>query len=196
MARFKRNQSEFRPDKKPISLPKLFFWTQVQKNRAAKWGLYILTMILLLTAQDVIFSRMRLLGATTDLPAMVILLITVMEGVDVGSVFVLPAALFYYFSGTAPSPYCVLLLSVIGIFASLLRQAWLHRGKGSIVFCAGVALMLYEISLFVVALAQGLTHLGRFPAFLLAGIYSWAVMIPMYDLIHKIGSIGGSPWRE
>lgn len=196
MARFKRNQSEFRPDKTPISLPKLFFWTQVQKARAAKWGLYILTMVLTLTVQDVIFSRVRILGSTTDLPAMLILLITVIEGVDVGSVYVLPAALFYYFSGTAPSPYCVLLLSVIGIFTSLLRQAWLHRGKGSIVFCAGVALMVYEISLFVVALAQGLTHLGRFHAFLLTGAYSWAVMIPMYDLINKIGSIGGSSWKE
>lgn len=196
MARFKRNQPEFRPDKTPISLPKLFFWTQVQKNRLAKWGLYILTMVLTLTVQDVIFSRMRLLGATTDLPAMVILLITVVEGVDVGSLYVLLASLLYYFSGTASSPYCVILLCVIGIFASMLRQAWLHRGKGSIVFAAGVAVMVYEMAMFVVGLAQGLTRLGRFPAFLLTGAYSWAVMIPMYDLINKIGSIGGSTWKE
>lgn len=196
MARFKRNQSEFRPDKTPISLPKVFFWTQVQKARAAKWGLYILTMILTLTVQDVILGRMRLMGATTDLPAMVILLITVIEGVDVGSLYVLLASLFYYFSGTAPSPYCVILLSAIGIFASLLRQAWLHRGKGSIVFAAGVGLMVYEFSLFVVGLGQGLTRFGRLPAFLLTGVYSWIVMIPMYDLINKIGLIGGSTWKE
>ena len=196
MARFKRNQSEFRPDKTPISLPKVFFWTQVQKARAAKWGLYILTMILTLTVQDVILGRMRLMGATTDLPAMLILLITVIEGVDVGSLYVLLASLFYYFSGTAPSPYCVILLSAIGIFTSLMRQAWLHRGKGSIVFAAGVGLMVYEFSLFVVGLGQGLTRFGRLPAFLLTGVYSWIVMIPMYDLINKIGLIGGSTWKE
>lgn len=196
MARFKRNQSEFRPDKPPISLPKLFFWTQVQKARLAKWGLYVLTMVLSLTVQDVILGRVRILGATTDLPAMVILLITVIEGVDVGSLFVLLASLFYYFSGTAPSPYCVILLTAIGIVASLLRQAWLHRGKGSIVFSAGVALMVYEMSMFVVGLAQGLTRLGRFPSFVMTGLLSWLVMIPMYNLINKIGLTGGSTWKE
>lgn len=196
MARFKRNQSEFRPDKTPISLPKVFFWTQVQKARAAKWGLYILTMILTLTVQDVILGRTRLLGATTDLPAMLILLITVMEGVDVGSLFVLISSVLYYCSGTASSPYCVILLSAIGIAASLLRQAWLRRSKASIVFSAGVGLMLYELALFVVGLAQGLTHFSRLIAFVLTGLYSWALMLPMYDLINKIGQIGGNTWKE
>ena len=196
MAKWNRNTSEFRPDRRPLNLPKRFFLTQVQRARIAKWGLYILTMILTLTVQDVILGRTRLLGATTDLPAMLILLITVMEGVDVGSLFVLVTSVLYYCSGTAPSPYCVILLSAIGIAASLLRQAWLRRSKASIVFSAGVGLMLYELALFVVGLAQGLTHFSRLIAFLLTGIYSWALMLPMHDLILKIGQIGGNTWKE
>ena len=196
MARYNRNRSEFRPDRTPISLPKIFFITQVQRARFAKWGLYILTLILTLTVQDVIMSRIRLFGTTTDLAAMLILLITVIEGVDVGSLFVLIASVLYYFSGTASTPYCVILLSGVGIGASLLRQAWLHRSKGSIVFAAGAALMVYELALFVLALAQGLTHFGRVFAFFLTALYSWAVMIPMYDLINKIGLIGGNTWKE
>lgn len=191
-----RTQSEFRPDRKPLSLPKLFFLTQVQRSRIAKWSLYVLTMILTLTVQDVILGRMRLLGATTDLPAMLILLITVIEGVDVGSLFVLITSVLYYCSGTAPSPYCVILLSAIGIFASLTRQVWLHRSKGAIVFSAGVGLMAYELALFVVGLAQGLTHFSRFFVFVLTGAYSWALMLPMYDLINRIGLIGGNTWKE
>ncbi len=196
MAKQRRNQSEFRPDKTPISLPKLFFMTQVQRARLAKWGLYALTLILTLTVQDVILGRIRLFGATTDLPAMLILLITVMEGVDVGSLFVLITSVLYYFSGSAPSPYCVILLSAIGIATSLIRQAWLHRGKGSIVFSAGVALTLYELALFVMGLMQGLTHFGRVFSFLFTAGYSWAAMIPMYDLINKIGTLGGNTWKE
>lgn len=196
MARFRRNEPEFRPDKFTVSLPRRFFWTQVQKARFAKWAGYVLTIILTLTAQDVILGRTRLFGATTDLPAMLILLITVIEGVDVGSLFVLLASLFYYFSGTAPSPYCVILLTAIGILASLLRQAWLHRSRGSIVFSAGSALMVYEMALFVVGLGQGLTRVGRFPSFVLTGAYSWAVMLPMYALINKIGLTGGTTWKE
>lgn len=192
----KRNKSEFRPDPKQISLPKLFFMTQVQRARLLKWGLYILTMILLLTIQDVIMSRVRILGTTTDLPACVILLITVIEGVDVGSVFVLFASVLYYFSGTAPGPYCIALLSFIGIAATLLRQSWMHRNKFSIVLSAGIAVMLYEIGLYIVGLFMGLTRWGRLFSFLLTGAYSWAVMIPLYDLINKIGLIGGNTWKE
>lgn len=196
MARKNRYQSEFRPDKAPISLPKLFFLTQVQRARFAKWGLYILTLILTLTVQDVIMSRFRLLGATTDLVPMLILLITVIEGADVGSLFVLIASTLYYFSGTASTPYCVIFLCAAGIGASMLRQVWLHRSKGSIVFMAGLALTVYELAIFVTALAQGRTHFGRIFAFSLTALYSWVVMIPMYELINKIGLIGGNTWKE
>ena len=192
----KRNKSEFRPDPVQISLPKLFFMTQVQRARLIKWGLYILTMVLLLTIQDVIMSRFRLLGATTDLPACVILLITVIEGAETGSLFVLIASVLYYFSGTAPGPYCIALLSFIGVAATLLRQVWLHRNKMSIVLSAGLALMLYEIGLYIVGLFMGLTRWDRIFAFLLTGSYSWAAMVPLYNLINKIGLIGGNTWKE
>lgn len=192
----KRNKSEFRPDPVQISLPKLFFMTQVQRARLIKWALYILTMILLLTIQDVIMSRFRLLGATTDLPACVIFLITVIEGSQTGSLFVLIASVLYYFSGTAPGPYCIALLSFIGVAATLLRQVWLHRNKMSIVLSAGLALMLYEIGLYIVGLFMGLTRWDRIFAFLLTGSYSWAAMVPLYNLINKIGLIGGNTWKE
>ncbi len=192
----KRRRSEFRPDPKRISLPKLFYITQVQRDRMLKWGGYILSMILLLTMQDTILSRVRLFGATTDLMACVILLITVIEGVEVGSLFVVAASTLYYFSGSAPGPYCIGLLSFIGVAATLLRQAYLHRSKLSIVLCAGAALMCYEVGLYIVGVAQGLTRWDRIFSFLLTGGYSFALMIPLYDLINKIGLIGGNTWKE
>lgn len=192
----RRKQSDFKPDSQKNSLPKLFHTTQLQRLRLAKWGLYILTLILLLTVQDVILSRFRFFGATTDLAVCGILLMTVIEGVDVGSLFVLIASTLYYFSGSAPGPYCIALLSFIGIAATLIRQAWLRRTKLSIVFSAGAALTLYELGLYIVGMALGLTRWDRIFSFLLTAAYSWAVMIPLYSLINKIGLIGGTTWKE
>lgn len=197
MARRKLSkQSEFKPDPRQNSLYGLFHVTQLQKQRMLKWTLYVLTGILLLTIQDVIMSRVSIFGATTDLPVVYILLITVIEGVDVGSLFVLFASTIYYFSGSAPGPYCIGLLCAVGIIATLLRQAYLRRTKASIVICAGIALTIYEMGLFVVGIGLGLTRWDRVFSFLITAGYSFGVMVLLYPLINRIGLIGGTTWKE
>ena len=197
MARRKLSkQSEFKPDPRQNSLSGLFHVTQLQKQRMLKWTLYVLTDILLLTIQDVIMSRVSIFGATTDLPVVYILLITVIEGVDVGSLFVLFASTIYYFSGSAPGPYCIGLLCAVGIIATLLRQAYLRRTKASIVICAGIALTIYEMGLFVVGIGLGLTRWDRVFSFLITAGYSFGVMVLLYPLINRIGLIGGTTWKE
>lgn len=197
MARRKLSkQSEFKPDPRQNSLSGLFHVTQLQKQRMLKWTLYVLTGILLLTIQDVIMSRVSIFGATTDLPVVFILLITVIEGVDVGSLFVLFASTIYYFSGSAPGPYCIGLLCAVGIIATLLRQAYLRRTKASIVICAGIALTIYEMGLFVVGIGLGLTRWDRVFSFLITAGYSFGVMVLLYPLVNKIGLIGGTTWKE
>ncbi len=197
MARRKLSkQSEFKPDPRQNSLSGLFHVTQLQKQRMLKWALYVLTGILLLTIQDVIMSRVSIFGATTDLPVVYILLITVIEGVDVGSLFVLFASTIYYFSGSAPGPYCIGLLCAVGIIATLLRQAYLRRTKASIVICAGIALTIYEMGLFVVGIGLGLTRWDRVFSFLITAGYSFGVMVLLYPLINRIGLIGGTTWKE
>lgn len=197
MARRKLSkQSEFKPDPRQNSLSGLFHVTQLQKQRMLKWALYVLTGILLLTIQDVIMSRVSIFGATTDLPVVYILLITVIEGVDVGSLFVLFASTIYYFSGSAPGPYCIGLLCAVGIIATLLRQAYLRRTKASIVICAGIALTIYEMGLFVVGIGLGLTRWDRVFSFLITAGYSFGVMVLLYPLINKIGLIGGTTCKE
>ena len=197
MARRKLSkQSEFKPDPRQNSLSGLFHVTQLQKQRMLKWTLYVLTGILLLTIQDVIMSRVCIFGATPDLPVVFILLITVIEGVDVGSLFVLFASTIYYFSGSAPGPYCIGLLCAVGIIATLLRQAYLRRTKASIVICAGIALTIYEMGLFGVGFGLGLTRWDRVFSFLITAGYSFGVMVLLYPLINKIGLIGGTTWKE
>ena len=187
---------DFKPDVNTSTWLKTTRLTQQQRLRLAKWCGYVLVMVLALTIQDSIMSQFRLLGATTDLTVCVILLITVLEGTEVGSVFVLLASLFYYFSGSAPGAYCVVLLSFLGIAATMLRQMYWHRSKGSVLLCTAIALMAYELSLFVAGMMNELTRMGRITSFVLTGLYSCLLLIPIYPLIHKIGLIGGNTWKE
>lgn len=197
MAKKRRKRSiEFKPDPQTATWVKTFHLTIQQRLQLAKWVLYILTIVLCLVVQDVIMSRIRLFGATTDLAVCAILLITVIEGTDTGSLFVLIASTLYYFSGSAPGAYVIALMSFLGVAAVLLRQLYWHRSKGSIVLCTGIALMLYEIGLFVVGIAIGLTLPSRLIYFILTGVYSCLALIPLYSVIYKIGLIGGNTWRE
>lgn len=195
-ALFQRKQAEFRPDRQGSGWFKKLHMTQAQRDTLAKWGSYVLILILLLVIQDVIMSKISIFDTTTDLVACAILLITVMEGIETGSIFVLLASLLYYFSGSAPGPYTVALLTILGIGACMFRQLYWHRSLSSMVLCAGFALVLYELSVYGIGIFLGLTYWGRLFAFLGTGLLSWLVMLPLYPLINVIGQIGGNTWKE
>lgn len=191
-----RPKAEFKPDAQESSLLKMLHLTQAQRDVYLKWGLYIAIIVVLTMIQDVIMSKVTIFGATTDLAVCAILLITVIEGVDVGSIFVLIASCLYYFSGSSPGPASVGLLSFLGIGACLFRQMYWHRNQGSIVLCAGLALMLYELGIFAVGIFSELTRWDRLPFFAITGALSIVLLIPLYTLINRIGQIGGNTWKE
>lgn len=191
-----RRDMEFKPDAQVSTFGKALRLTQLQRLRLAKWSLYVLTVILSLVVQDVIMSQISIFGATTDLAVCAILLITVLEGTEVGSVFVLAASLFYFFSGSAPGAYCIGLMSFLGIGATLFRQMYWHRSRGSILLCAAIAVTLYEMGLFIIGLMNELTLFSRIGIFGLTAVLSCLMLIPMYSLVYKIGLIGGNTWKE
>ena len=189
-------QPEFRQDTLGTGFLKKLYMTKQQRLRILRWLSYSLSCLAALLIQDNILSRLPIMGACIDLPAAVILLITVIEGTESGSIFVLLASTLYYFTGSAPGPYVVALMTVFGIGATLFRQAYWHRSRGAILLCACCALMLYEIGTFGGAIFMELTRWDRIGRFLLSGIYGCALMIPLYPLMHKFGSIGGHTWKE
>ena len=103
--RREKDLAEFKPDATSATWVKTMKLTQQQQLRLTKWGLYILTVVLSLVIQDVVMSQFSFFGATTDLPVCAILLITVIEGTEIGSLFVLVASTLYFFSGSTPGPY-------------------------------------------------------------------------------------------
>jgi len=196
MDAIRARQPEFRQDTLGTGFFQKLYMTRQQRLRLLRWGSYALSCLVALILQDNILSRLPLWGACIDLPAAVILLITVIEGTESGSVFVLLASTLYYFSGSAPGPYVVAAMTIFGIGAALFRQLYWHRSREALLLCACIALMLYEITVFGGALFMGLTRWSRLSRFLLTGLYSCAVMIPLFPLIHKFGTIGGHTWKE
>ncbi len=191
-----RREHEFRPDVQGKHWLKLLHLTNLQRRSLLKWSLYTLVCLFCLLMQDVIMSRFHFFGGTTDLAVCAILLITVIEGIDTGSIFVLLASLIYFFSGSAPGAFAVAMLTIYGIAAAMFRQAYLHRNERSIILCAAISLMLYELSVFVAGLFLNLTHFGRLGAFLVTGLLSCVLLLPLYPLIDRIGRIGGTEWKE
>ena len=174
-----RDALDFKPDVQTATWSKTARLTKQQQLRLTKWVLYALTVIMSVVIQDVVMSKFTLLGATTDLPACTILLITVIEGTEVGSFFALVASTLYYFSGNAPFAAVIGLMTILGMGATLFRQMYWHRSKGSILLCAALALTGYELGLFAVGVRSVLTHWGRFPSFVLTALYSCLVQIPL-----------------
>ena len=187
---------DFRPDSQDSGWLKMLHITQAQRDLYLKWGLYTAVLVVLSMIQDVIMSQLKIFGATTDLVVCAILLITVIEGIDTGIVFVIIASCLYYFSGSSPGPLSVGFFTFLGVGACLFRQMYWHRNRGSIVLCAGLALMLYELGTFAVGMFSGLTRWDRLSTFAVTGALSIAVMIPLYSLINRIGQIGGNTWKE
>ena len=191
-----RRKQEFRPAAPAVSLPKLFHLTQLQKKNLLKWSLYALVCLALLIVQDTIMSRFHFFGGTTDLAVCAILLITVVEGIAKGSIFALIASLLYFFSGSAPGAFAVALITILGIGAAMFRQLYWHRNERSILLCTGLALMIYELGVFLGGLFLELTHFGRVGAFFMTGLLSCVLLLPLYPLIDRIGRIGGTEWKE
>lgn len=194
--RRRRARYEFKPDAPGVSFLKQLSLTQLQRRQLLRWSLFALICIIALVLQDVIMSRFSLLGATTDLVPAAILLISVTIGSHQGSVFALVASMVYYFAGSAPGPYAIAAISVLGVAGALFREYFWRRGFASDVLCAACAMLLYEISIFGTGLFLGLTRWNRLGVFLLTTLISILVMLPLYPLVSRIDQIGGETWKE
>ena len=89
---------EFRPDKPRVSLLSKLYLTKLQRAVLLKWTLYALLLLVLSLLQDVVFCRLRLFGATSELIPCAIFLICVLEGAEQGGTFALVSAALYVFS--------------------------------------------------------------------------------------------------
>lgn len=187
---------EFKPDKPHSGFWDKLYITPQQRKVLLKWGLYTLVLIVLSVLQDVIFSKVSILGATTDLVPCCIFLICILEGVDTGSIFCLIASVLYFFSGTPAGPYCIPFIVLLGVILTVFRQSYLQKGFGAAMLCMTVAMFAYELVTFATGLFLGVTYAGRMGVFVLTSILSLLTVPALYLLCKLIGKIGGEIWKE
>ena len=128
--------------------------------------------------------------------AAALLLACILLDPEIGSIFILIATMFYWFSGSAPGPYVIALLTVLGVFFAIVRHCYLHDTFGSAIVCAGAALFLYEAAIFGIGLFMGYTTLARWEDHAIKAAISLAAMPLMYPVFVSIGKIGGEVWND
>lgn len=192
----RRRKYEFKPDPSGINYFKLLHLTKQQWLCLLKWSLYSLVCLALLVVQDTILSQYRFHGATTDLAVGAIILIGCVAGAESGGLFALAASTFYALSGSAPGPYIIAIITFLVVGLGLLRQAFWHRSFVSVMFCASVSTMVYELLLFLIGIFIGRTLWSRFIVFALTGAMSVVILFALYPLVNLIGKIGGETWKE
>ena len=191
-----RKKYEFRPDPSDFGILNKLYIPPRQRLLALKWVLYGIVCLAALIFQDSFLGRARLWGGFVDLAPCAIVLICVMQGAESGGIFALTASVVYVFSGSAPDPLCIALITTYGVLGAMFRENYLRRGFSSDWLCAAGAMMLYEISVWFIGVFFGLTYPGRIAVFAVSGGLSVAVMPLVYPLLSRIATIGGTIWKE
>lgn len=187
---------DFRPDKPSTSLLSHLVLTQKQQKTLLKWVFYGLILVFLSVLQDVLLSKVRLLGATTELVPCAIFLICILEGTHTGSVFALISGLVYLFSGTAPGPYSMVAITFYSVSVCIFRQAYLQESFSSAALCTAIAMVLYVLTNFAFGLFLGLTLFRRILGFLITAVLSLLAVPILYPIFKAIGAFGGQSWKE
>lgn len=192
MAMAKKN--EFKPDKPYSGFFGKLFLTQKQRRSVLKWTLYSLVLVVLSVVQDVLLSRVRIFGATTDLVSCGVFLVCLLEGMESGSVFALLASLMYLFSGTAPGVYSIVFLTVLAVLVTYLRQSYLQSGFGAAMLCTALGMLLYELATFAIGAFLGLTVFSQIGSYLITALLTMIAAPVIYPVLKAIG--GGDAWKE
>lgn len=193
---FWKRKYEFKPDRTDGGLLKKLYLTPLQRKQLLKWGLISAVLVALSLLQDVVLSQIRISGATFCLVPCGILLCAMFFDPETAAVFTLVSSALYYFSGTAPGPYVIALLTALGTLLCVFRQGYLQRCFSALVLCAAVGMLVYELLIFIIGLFFSQTLPDRFGIFMLTGALSAAVMPLLYPVFLSISNIGGEKWKE
>ena len=191
-----RKKQEFKPDPEGTGLLSKLYITPAQRLTALKWALYGALFLAVLVVQDVILSRLTLFGGRADLTSAVILLICVIEGADSGGIFALLASVFYVLAGTAPGEYAVVLITALGITAAVFRQNFLYRSFMPRWLCTWAAVLVYQLTVFLIGVFMTQTNFSRFTVFLMNALLAGSCLLPLYPIAARISRIGGETWKE
>ena len=189
---------EFRPDREGSGDFEKLLPTQRQRFGLLRWTLFAFLSVVVLLVQDVMVFRVDIFGAGTDLVPCITLMITALQGAESGSIFALIASVIYYFSGSAPGPYVIVILVAIAVFLVIFRQSYLKQGFVTILVCAAAGMIVYEMAVFCIGLFLERTMLSRAGSFFTTALLSLLAVPVAYPILMSIGKLGGDTdtWKE
>lgn len=185
---------EFKPDKPYAGFFAKLVLTQKQWRQVLKWALYALVLVVLSVLQDVLLSRVRVFGATTELVPCGVFIICLLEGMSKGSVFALVASFIYLFTGTAAGMYSAVFITFLAVGIMALRQGYLQSGFGTAMLCTAGALLVYKLAEFVFGMFLGKTTLSQLGSFPMTAVLTMVAAPLIYPVCKAIG--GGDVWKD
>lgn len=190
------HKHEFRPDRRGTGKLNKLWPTPKQQLRILRWALYGVLCLVALLAQDVLLYRVNVTGGCTDLLPCLVIMVTVIQGVEGGSIFALVASVLYFFSGSSPGFHVIPVLTFVAVGTVIFRHAFLRRGFGSMLLCTALGMLVYELSLFTVSLFLKLTVFSRAGAALVTVALSLIAVPLCYPVLMTVGKLGGEAWGE
>lgn len=187
---------EFRPDPESSGNFDKLLLSQGQRFSLTRWLLFGVLWLVALLAQDVMVCGVDIYGAGMDLVPCIIIMITCLQGVEPGCIFALITSLLYCFSGSAPGPYVLPMITILAMLAAIFRQACLRKGFFSILLSTGVGLLCYELLLFFIGMFLRYTTWQRLGTMVLTALLSLLAVPVAYPFARVIGKIGGKTWNE
>lgn len=189
-------KNEFKPDRERTdNLGKLML-TKKQRLSVTRWTLLAFVCLAGLLIQDTALYRMTYRGACADIVPCLIIMVVVMQGAESGCIFALVASCLYYFSGSAPGPQVIPLITAAATLLAIFRQGNLRQGFGAILLCSALGMAFYEMSIFGIGLFLKQTTADRLSVMAISAALSLAVIPVAYPVLLAIGKIGGETWKE
>ena len=190
-----KRKYEFQPDRPQVSILDKLYLTKTQRLSLLRWTLHALVIVLASLVQDVMLCRINIFGATTDLVPGAIFALTMLLGCERGCVFALVAGAFFEFSGMGPGFYAIALIPVMAIALSMLQQTALRKSVSADLLTATIAIMLYELIIFIIGVATGETAVFRLISAVATGVMTVLCSYLLYPIFTAIEKIGGNPWN-
>lgn len=191
-----RKRYEFKPDPTDRGFQSQLQLTKKQRFALLKWLLYSLLLLVLSLVQDVVLSRFPVRDATAELVVCGILIISLLQTPESGSLFTLIGSALFYFSGSAPGVYSIAMLTVLSVLLNILRHSLLSKRFRSIFLCVAAGILIYEAMVFGIGVFLEQTYFARVEVFLTAGLLGVAAIPFVYPLAFFIGKIGGESWKD
>lgn len=190
-----KRKYEFQPDRPQVSILDKLYLTKTQRLSLLRWALHALVVVVASLVQDVMLCRMNIFGATTDLVPGAIFTLTMLLGCERGCVFALVAGALFEFSGMGPGFYAIALIPVMAIGLSMLQQTALRKSISADLLSTTIAIMLYELIIFIIGVATGETAVFRLISAVATGVMTVLCSYLLYPIFTAIEKIGGNPWN-